>query len=97
MSPNTLPSLPKISKVEIVILSGDPKLLDKNPKVSAVLNDEQAEEIMTLWRQLPPGQQARCHIPPFGLRFFAKDYLICQASLCWECNNIIGYVESVRL
>jgi len=32
----------------------------------------------------------RCHVPPFGLRFFSGDRLLCEASICWRCNNIFG-------
>lgn len=32
---------------------------------------ETAQQIAQLWRQLPPDEQMRCHIPPFGLRFYA--------------------------
>jgi hypothetical protein len=75
MNSNVLPSLPKVSKVEIIILAGDRELLDKNPQASVT---------------------ARCHIPPFGLRFFTNNQLVCQASVCWECNNIYGHANSNR-
>ena len=32
----------------------------------------------------------RCHVPPFGLRFFSAGTLICEATICWRCNNIFG-------
>jgi hypothetical protein len=49
-----------------------------------------AEEIARLWNELPPGEQARCHVPPFGLRLFSRGVLLLEASLCWDCNNIFG-------
>jgi hypothetical protein len=52
--------------------------------------DELAQQIADLWRQLPPDEQARCHFPPFGLRFYRRGELQFQASICWECNNIFG-------
>lgn len=52
--------------------------------------DDLAQQIADLWRQLPPGEQDRCHYPPFGLRFYNNGKLQLQASLCWECNNIFG-------
>ena len=42
-----------------------------------------------LWRNLAPGEQDRCHIPPYGLRFHQGDTKILEASICWECNNIL--------
>ncbi|HLO86169.1 MAG TPA: hypothetical protein VK203_14330 [Nostocaceae cyanobacterium] len=52
---------------------------------------ETAQQIARLWRQLPPDEQMRCHIPPFGLRFYIGNKLLVQGSVCWQCNNI--YVE----
>lgn len=50
----------------------------------------EAERIAQLWRALPEAEQKRCHVPPFGLRFFAGNELVCEASVCWRCNNIFG-------
>lgn len=44
--------------------------------------------INDLWRRLPYFGQDRCHFPPYGLRFYQKDAIILEASICWECNNI---------
>ena len=49
-----------------------------------------AQQIAGLWRQLPSGMQSRCHVPPFGLRFYNNDEIELQASICWECDNIFG-------
>jgi hypothetical protein len=38
----------------------------------------------------------RSHIPPFGLRFFAGDRMLCEASLCWQRNNMWGRVGEDR-
>lgn len=50
----------------------------------------EANRIAALWRALPEAEQMRCHVPPFGLRFFAGGELVCEASICWECNNVFG-------
>jgi hypothetical protein len=52
-----------------------------------------ALRIAQLWRELPPGETARCHSPPFGLRFILEGQVICEGSICWECNNIYGNFE----
>jgi hypothetical protein len=49
-----------------------------------------AQQIGKLFRALPAGGQMRCHIPPYGLRFYAGAAAICEASICWKCNNIFG-------
>ena len=35
--------------------------------------------------------------PPFGLRFYSRGRLICEASVCWECNNIFGNARGEHL
>lgn len=51
---------------------------------------EQAMRIHALWTALPPAMQMRCHVPPFGLRFYRGPQLLGEASICWRCNNIFG-------
>ncbi|HYP98417.1 MAG TPA: hypothetical protein VER96_07070 [Polyangiaceae bacterium] len=51
---------------------------------------EAAAEIVSRWNDLPADGQARCHIPPFGFRFFLRGALLVEASVCWQCNNIHG-------
>ena len=91
-------SLPPVSAVEVVVLdSVEPKhvgsyMQSASNAPSVKLEGEQALSIAALWRQLPPGHQARCHTPPFGLRFFVEEDVVCQASICWECDNIFGDV-----
>ncbi|HVJ18787.1 MAG TPA: hypothetical protein VM686_25370 [Polyangiaceae bacterium] len=51
-----------------------------------------AQKIAELWRALRPAEQARCHIPPYGLRFWNGSAMIVECSLCWECNNAFGFV-----
>ena len=49
---------------------------------------ETAQKIAQLWHELPDAEQMRCHVPPFGLRFFREEKRVLQASICWHCNNI---------
>jgi hypothetical protein len=89
-------SLPAVDAVEVVNLRGvDPNRVDefmaaaKDAKYVRLVGDK-AQRIAAAWRNLPEGEQARCHIPPFGLRFYAGRELILEASICWQCNNIAG-------
>jgi hypothetical protein len=56
-----------------------------------------AQVIARLWRELVRGEEARCHTPPFGLRFYARGSMILQASICWECSNIYGFAGASEL
>lgn len=95
-------SLGPIDAVEIVSLHGvDPRRVDyymlaatDAPHVR--LTGPEARRIATLWRTLPAGDAKRCHIPPFG-RFFLAGRLICQASLCWQCNDLFGHAGQDKL
>ena len=55
---------------------------------------ELAQQVVHLWRQLTPGMSARCHMPPFGLRFYVKENVVLQASMCWECDNMYIWERS---
>jgi hypothetical protein len=90
-------SLPNVDAVEVVSLRGlnanrvnEYMLAAKNARRMRLTGPE-AERIAEIWRALPEGEQMRCHCPPFGLRFFSADRLICEASICWKCNNIFGH------
>jgi len=88
-------SLPPVTAVEVVALRGvRPDSVNGYMAVVGVpgvtVRGAAAERIADLWRRLPPGEPARCHVPPFGLRFLAGDEVICQGSVCWKCNNLYG-------
>ncbi|MFN9732804.1 MAG: hypothetical protein ACK544_02080 [Microcystis sp.] len=86
-----IPELPNIDALDVLDLGGQfPKMLDNLVMSSRVIKveGEFVQQVANLWRQLKPGQSARCHMPPFGLRFYCKGELILQASMCWECNNM---------
>ncbi len=96
-------SLPAIDTVEII----DLRAMDSNrvnetmtlssqaPRWSFAGTD--AQLIASLWRDLPPGEQSRCHTPPFGFRFLASGILVAEASVCWACNNVFGIMGSQEL
>ena len=92
--------LPTIERIEILTLIQNPP---PDQPTLGVLNAEQklyytktvpltgakAHAIAELWRHLPtPAMQMRCHMPPYGVRFYAGDHLITEATICWRCNNI---------
>jgi hypothetical protein len=94
--------LPPISRVEVVDLRAvDPPRVSDFMKAAAgapkvTVQGPTAHQIAQLWRGLPPGDQMRCHIPPFGIRFFMEEHLVCQGSICWECNNVYGDAGGIR-
>ena len=89
-------SLPPIDAVDVVELTTvDAKRVDAYMNAatgapSVRVSGVEAERIAAIWRQLPAGEQSRCHGPPFGLRFYSDGRLILQVSICWKCNNIFG-------
>lgn len=86
--------LPEVDAVEVVKLrgiSGKPvsKYMRESSSTRSVrVVGDVAQNIARLWRQLPFAEQMRCHIPPYGFRFYQNNQLILQASVCWKCNNI---------
>jgi hypothetical protein len=96
VQPYSPASLPPVRSVDVVVLDSGAAVsrVSEFIHVAAVRSvcvaGQAAQAIASLWRQLPPDQQARCHIPPYGLRFHSDSGLICEASICWQCNNIYG-------
>ncbi|HYG10929.1 MAG TPA: hypothetical protein VD835_13355 [Pyrinomonadaceae bacterium] len=88
--------LPEIDAVDVVKLKGihagnvDAYMQGVVEAPHVLVMDELAQQIADLWRRLPSGAQARCHTPPYGLRFYRCGELQFQASICWQCNNIFG-------
>ncbi len=92
-------SLPSITGVDLLDLRdvwpdhGNPYMLEVANTPGIAVSGEEAQRIAELWRKLPAGDQSRCHLPHFGLRFRAGDKIVCQASICWKCDNIYGDAE----
>ena len=51
----------------------------------------EAQRVINLFRELEPGESARCHIPPWGLAFYEQETLLFTATLCYACNNAYVY------
>lgn len=62
---------------------------DANVLGKLVLDGEKAQPVATAWRSLhfDPKFQALCHGPIYGLRFYKKNQLIFETSMCWHCSN----------
>jgi hypothetical protein len=103
VQPYSPASLPPVTSVDVVVIDSGAAVsrVDDFIRVAAIrsvsLAGEAAQAIASLWRQLPPAQQARCHIPPYGLRFRVGSGLVCEASICWQCNNIYGQASGEAL
>jgi len=91
-------SLPPVTAVDVVVLSSvEPDNLYEfmhfaSDAPTTRIEGKDARWVAHLWRRLPFGDIAKCHVPPYGLRFFFEDNVICQGSICWGCNNIYGDV-----
>jgi hypothetical protein len=100
--PSTLGS---VDRIDVVAISRDARVgsvngfLQSDAVTSEVslVDREDVERVAALWRSLPAGEQARCHTPPFGLRFWLADRKVLQASICWDCNNVYGYVGTLPI
>jgi hypothetical protein len=93
-------TLPEVDAVDVVLLEGaapeggpaNDFIRSRAARPEIRLTGVDAERIADLWRALSPGESARCHIPPYGLRFWRGPQLVVEASLCWQCNNAYGYL-----
>jgi hypothetical protein len=57
------------------------------------LTGMEAQKMVLLWRHLVPSENwLRCHSPAYGLRFHTEQGQCFEATICWQCRNIV--VES---
>ncbi|HEX8916390.1 MAG TPA: hypothetical protein VF796_28825 [Humisphaera sp.] len=94
-------TLPDVDAVEVVVMrgveSGPHGYMPNARDARAVrVQGPEAARIASLWRALPPGEQMRCHVPPFGLRFLHGGRVLVEASVCWQCNNVWGHAGDDR-
>jgi hypothetical protein len=97
---DSIPELLDIDAVDVLELQGEMPGMSGNLIISSRIikvEGELAQQVASLWRKLKPGESARCHMPPFGLRFYFKEKLILQASICWECDNMYIWQGDNRL
>ena len=60
------------------------------------LSGDAAADLLTMVSVLPWGEQARCHIPRYGLRARLHDGALLALSICFECNNARTFQDSDR-
>jgi hypothetical protein len=92
---NSIPNVSSADEIAVVDLTGlriDARNFVTDavnaPTVRVAGND--LNQIIRLWQKVPADEPMRCHNPPFGLRFYLSGAIICQGSICWQCNNIYG-------
>jgi hypothetical protein len=58
------------------------------------LSGEDLKGFLDVWKNFPvnPTGGSMCHFPVYGLRFYKKEKLMFQTSLCWACENF--YVDT---
>lgn len=54
----------------------------------------EAEHVVRLFRELEPGESARCHMPPWGLALYEDDDLLMTVTLCFRCHNAYVYTAA---
>lgn len=89
--------LPRIDKVELLKLESKGDIWNGKIEATKTLTGKEAEDLAALWRrQVYRSRQVACHLPAYGIRFYAGDKQILQATLCWECNNIAFQTPKVE-
>jgi hypothetical protein len=61
-----------------------------------VLHESDAQQLIGYFRDLEEGLSARCHMPPWGVAFYAGDELLFTVTLCFECTNAYVYNSHER-
>ncbi len=51
-------------------------------------SEQEIQDFISLWNDLPFSEQSRCHLPPYAIRICYQGKVDFVASICWECDNI---------
>ena len=76
---------------EIIAHDGWPESFWANVGERGLLVGPDADRVIRLFRELEPGESARCHMPPWGLALYEGEALLFTVSLCFMCSNVYVY------
>lgn len=53
------------------------------------ITDEDCAKVRAAWQALAFDRfgGAMCHFPAYGLRFYLKDVMLYETTVCWQCQN----------
>lgn len=83
-----------LSERKIVPPDGWPDAFFRHVDRRVLLTGAEAQPIIQRFRDLDPGESARCHMPPWGLALYAGDALLFTVTLCYACDNAYVYTGS---
>lgn len=78
----------------IVPWEGWPDAFFRHVDRRVLLTGPEAQRIIQQFRDLEPGESARCHMPPWGLALYAGDTLLLTVTLCYACDSAHVYADS---
>jgi hypothetical protein len=76
---------------DIVPPNGWPHAFWRHVGERILLNEADSQRVIHLFRELEPGESARCHEPPWGLALYAGEALLFTVTLCYMCSNAYVY------
>ena len=77
---------------DIVPAEGWPDTFWPHVSKRHLLSGAEAQRVIRLFRELEPGEPARCHMPPWGLALYEQGALLFAATLCYRCSNAYIYM-----
>ena len=84
--------LPPIDRIEIEFVHVRFETIDK-VIATKTLTGAEAQELTNIWRSqnYVYGIEVNCHAPAYRIRFYQKDKLLTEATICFNCHNIYFY------
>lgn len=61
-----------------------------------LVSGAEGQRVIRLFRQLEPGESARCHMPRSGLALYERETLLFTVTLCYRCSNAYVYTGGGR-
>ena len=91
--------LNELSKVQIEAVESDPSARIKKIDASKELSGADSATFQKLWTSLTFKyfNHTLCHEPGYRIRFFEKDTLVAETTVCFHCGDIYFYDTSTHL
>ncbi len=81
---------------KIVSEEGWPEKFWSNVKELKELTENETKDFLAVFKKIPEGEPARCHMPPWGFAAYCGSELLFTTTVCFECDNVYVFTNEGR-
>lgn len=87
--PATFPQVQRLECVRIDDPTGSHQWTEVPGTVTGTWLGDEAQEVLGLVADLPPGEIMRCFMPGYGIRAHGAGQLLFEVAFCFQCHNAL--------